>query len=332
VNAFTSRFSGGTGTEAFRRHCVEVADATYANWVVSSLENRRDKRSPGERIADAVLAVRDRELSDLRHEVERRQRRIVAAEALLRDLVDPDPCVYDHNGGCQAHGWLQGRCAHARARALLDALPHEPGPAVDSEPVHEFCAAASRQWERYAKHWRGRAEAAESRLDDAREQPPAARQDAETLHEMALKDVPHVSDAVVADAVDEWHRRSGEGYPLDDVLRHVLAPLAAKVADYESGICWDTTCTSCARHLDGMRFQEERAERVEAAAARVRALTGLKPHPDTYGQDVAAYQAIVGCTWDEAYWRTAAEAFVAALDADDEPAPIRFGEQENDGG
>lgn len=25
---------------------------------------------------------------------------------LLAELVDPDPCWFDHNGGCQAHGYI----------------------------------------------------------------------------------------------------------------------------------------------------------------------------------------------------------------------------------
>lgn len=48
------------------------------------------------------------------------------AEALLRDLVDPDDCWFDHNGGCQAHGYLSLEpgelCPHAEAKSLLAAL------------------------------------------------------------------------------------------------------------------------------------------------------------------------------------------------------------------
>lgn len=25
---------------------------------------------------------------------------------LIRDLADPEPCSFDHHGGCQAHGYL----------------------------------------------------------------------------------------------------------------------------------------------------------------------------------------------------------------------------------
>lgn len=51
------------------------------------------------------------------------------AEAALRDLVDPDPCYFDHHGYCQAHSWLQsGRCPHARAAELLAELDREEKP------------------------------------------------------------------------------------------------------------------------------------------------------------------------------------------------------------
>lgn len=42
---------------------------------------------------------------------------------LIRDMVDPDPCWFDHNGGCQAHVYLTLKpgelCPHAEAKALL---------------------------------------------------------------------------------------------------------------------------------------------------------------------------------------------------------------------
>lgn len=50
---------------------------------------------------------------------------------LLADLVDPEPCGFDHHGYCQEHGWLEragevygegreGRdCPHGRAQRLL---------------------------------------------------------------------------------------------------------------------------------------------------------------------------------------------------------------------
>lgn len=44
---------------------------------------------------------------------------------LLKELSDPEPCWFDHDGGCQAHGptstWP--RCPHAHAHEMLAALP-----------------------------------------------------------------------------------------------------------------------------------------------------------------------------------------------------------------
>lgn len=50
------------------------------------------------------------------------KRRAEKMEAVLRDLIDDEPCRFDHHGYCQTHGWLQpGRCPVARARDLLAA-------------------------------------------------------------------------------------------------------------------------------------------------------------------------------------------------------------------
>lgn len=42
---------------------------------------------------------------------------------LIRDLVDPDDCWFDHHGGCQAHGYLsleRGQlCPHEEAKQWL---------------------------------------------------------------------------------------------------------------------------------------------------------------------------------------------------------------------
>lgn len=44
--------------------------------------------------------------------------------ALLRDMVDEDPCWFDHGGGCQAHGYISLQpgelCPHAEAKQLLE--------------------------------------------------------------------------------------------------------------------------------------------------------------------------------------------------------------------
>lgn len=43
--------------------------------------------------------------------------------SLLRDMTDPDPCWFDHHGGCQAHGYLSlepgEKCPHFEAKELL---------------------------------------------------------------------------------------------------------------------------------------------------------------------------------------------------------------------
>lgn len=41
------------------------------------------------------------------------------AVSILRDLLDPDPCWYDHHGYCQAHSLHERPCPHERARDLL---------------------------------------------------------------------------------------------------------------------------------------------------------------------------------------------------------------------
>ena len=42
---------------------------------------------------------------------------------LIRDLVDPDACWFDHHGGCQAHGYLSLQpgeiCPHQEAKDWL---------------------------------------------------------------------------------------------------------------------------------------------------------------------------------------------------------------------
>jgi len=46
--------------------------------------------------------------------------------AMVRDMVDPDDCWFDHNGGCQAHGYISLQhgelCPQAEAKAWLASL------------------------------------------------------------------------------------------------------------------------------------------------------------------------------------------------------------------
>ena len=48
---------------------------------------------------------------------------------LIADLVDPDPCSFDHHGGCQAHGYLSLEpgevCPQAEAKQWLADHPGE---------------------------------------------------------------------------------------------------------------------------------------------------------------------------------------------------------------
>ena len=54
---------------------------------------------------------------------------LAEAISLLREMVDPDDCQYDHHGYCQTHGWTADTpCPHSRAKILLaasDAATHE---------------------------------------------------------------------------------------------------------------------------------------------------------------------------------------------------------------
>jgi hypothetical protein len=37
---------------------------------------------------------------------------------LIAQLIDPDPCRYDHHGYCQAHSLHSAPCPHEQAKAL----------------------------------------------------------------------------------------------------------------------------------------------------------------------------------------------------------------------
>lgn len=45
---------------------------------------------------------------------------------LLEALIDDGPCIYDHHGGCQAHGFLSLEpgelCPHEKAKWLLEGV------------------------------------------------------------------------------------------------------------------------------------------------------------------------------------------------------------------
>jgi hypothetical protein len=94
-------------------------------------------------VTDEMIAAFDRARADLNQEqmhgrppiCEDTKRRAGLAAVLaiverdylsvLADLVDPDPCWFDHHGGCQAHGYLSLEpgelCPHEQAKRLLAA-------------------------------------------------------------------------------------------------------------------------------------------------------------------------------------------------------------------
>lgn len=90
---------------------------------------------PAEKVAE-LLAERNElhaEVTRLRLDVsvtcgERDQLRAQVAQrdALIRDLADPDPCWFDHHGGCQAHGYLSlqpgDTCPQYDAQQIVAAL------------------------------------------------------------------------------------------------------------------------------------------------------------------------------------------------------------------
>lgn len=53
-----------------------------------------------------------------------------ALAELVRDLLDDEECVLDHDGHCQAHGWLSDErpCPNGRGRQLLELFGQETGP------------------------------------------------------------------------------------------------------------------------------------------------------------------------------------------------------------
>lgn len=48
---------------------------------------------------------------------------LAEAVAIMLDLVDREPCQYDHHGYCQAHHLQERPCPHERAVAFMARLP-----------------------------------------------------------------------------------------------------------------------------------------------------------------------------------------------------------------
>jgi chromosome segregation ATPase len=64
-----------------------------------------------------------------------------------------------------------------------------------------------------------------------------------------------------------------------------------KVAEYENAITWDTSCLNCSQLLDRSIFDHERAQRAEAAVAKVHEVVDGKA--GGFAQSVRA--ALAGC-------------------------------------
>ncbi len=69
---------------------------------------------------DAAFIARAREdIPDLLDALEQSQAEAARLRALVGELLDPDPCEYDHHGYCQTHGLSEQPCPHERGKALL---------------------------------------------------------------------------------------------------------------------------------------------------------------------------------------------------------------------
>ena len=103
---------------------IEAAAYDAADRTIDAIEQRKDFVFNGmfdpevREIALAVLAAVEPLIAERAAADERERWR-----TLLADHVDPDPCWFDHHGGCQAHGYLSlqpgEKCPSAQAKELL---------------------------------------------------------------------------------------------------------------------------------------------------------------------------------------------------------------------
>jgi hypothetical protein len=74
----------------------------------------------------AQISLRNRQWREARQSAEKAEAARDKLATLVRDLTDPEPCRYDHHGGCQEHGYLSlengERCPHAEAKEVLASL------------------------------------------------------------------------------------------------------------------------------------------------------------------------------------------------------------------
>jgi hypothetical protein len=97
--------------ELDEHQAVRAIDARLIHPLVAKLQEARAKASRGADRRRTGAA----QLGSVRAERGR-------LAQLVRDLTDPDPCYFDHHGGCQAHGYLSlkpgEKCPHAEAKEL----------------------------------------------------------------------------------------------------------------------------------------------------------------------------------------------------------------------
>lgn len=81
----------------------------------SSWQNTMD------RLRDATVLADDRiALADQRRRDEADREKLIG---LVEELVDNEPCRYDHNHFCQSH-YCSSPCTHERAKDMLAAIKH----------------------------------------------------------------------------------------------------------------------------------------------------------------------------------------------------------------
>jgi hypothetical protein len=101
----------------------------------------------------------------------------------------------------------------------------------------------------------------------------------DTLHDLTKDQADRVRD-VVAARVQEYIGATAKravqmntdmnaSLAIQADLRADLAAANVRIADYERGIVWDTSCTSCAKVIENSHKEYERAERLADAVRRL---------------------------------------------------------------
>lgn len=47
------------------------------------------------------------------------EHKLIMAIKLLKELIDPDDCSYDHHGNCQAHGCSTSPCIMEQSKQFI---------------------------------------------------------------------------------------------------------------------------------------------------------------------------------------------------------------------